>query len=119
MEKTVLIGEREVKFRSSAALPHIYRRKFNRDLFVDMSALQGKINMNRDGTSSLDVNSLELFENLAYCFAKHADPAIPDDVEEWLEQFETFDIYHILPEIIGMWTVETKTTSRPKKKNGQ
>ena len=119
MEKVVKIGEKEVKFRSSAALPHIYRRKFKRDIFVDMDALRKSMKKSANGETELDIDSLEMFENLAWCLAKHADPEVPDDVEVWLEQFETFDIYNILPDLFSMWVNENITTSRLKKKNGQ
>lgn len=119
MEKTVKIGEQEVKFRSSAALPHIYRRKFGRDIFVDMSHLQGNIRKGVNGEAELDIDSLEMFENLAWCFARHADPTIPDDIEEWLAGFDTFDIYNIMPELFSLWAQENKSTSVAKKKNGK
>lgn len=114
MEKIVKIGEHEVKFRSSAALPHIYRRKFHRDIFVDMDTLLKGMKKTSNGETQLDIDSLEMFENLAWCLAKHADPNVPDDVEVWLEQFETFDIYNILPELFNMWVNENVSTSKKK-----
>ena len=35
--------------------------------------------------SNLDLFSLEMFENIAYTMAKHADPQIPNEVDEWLD----------------------------------
>lgn len=119
MEKLVKIGEHEIKFRTSAALPHMYRRKFKRDIFVDMDALRKTMKKDKDGKGRIDIDSLEMFENLAWCFAKHADPEVPDDVETWLERFETFDIYNIMPDIFAMWTNENAGTSKLKKKNGK
>ena len=81
MEKIVKIGDKEVKFRSSAALPHMYRRKFRRDIFVDMDALRKSMRKGKNGEGEIDIDSLEMFENLAWCFAKHADPDVPDDPE--------------------------------------
>lgn len=118
MVKTVKIGDKEIEFKSSAALPHLYRRTFGRDIFVDMARLQQNVIKDSKGGSTIDVESLEMFENLAYCFNKHADKSIPDDIEEWLEQFGTFDIYNILPELLAMWNAENKTTSKLKKKAG-
>ena len=46
--------------------------------------------------------SLEMFENIAYIMAKHADPTIPDSPEEWLDEFSTFSIYQVLPKIIEL-----------------
>ncbi len=67
--------------------------------------------------SDLDLFSLEMFENIAYVMAKHADPNIPDTPEEWLDEFNTFSTYPILPELIKLWgpnmqsQVESKKTS--------
>ena len=116
MEKVIKIGEQDVKVKSSAAIPHIYRRRFGRDIFVDMGQIMKKFNP--DKPSEITVDSLEIFENLAYCFARHAAPEeVPDDIEVWLEQFEIFDIYNALPEIFDMWIKDNHTTGRLKKNN--
>ena len=67
--------------------------------------------------SSLPISSLEMFENIAFLMHKHGDPSQPSDIEEWLDQFETFDIYEILPEILEMWNLENRQLSTPKKKS--
>lgn len=46
-----------------------------------------------EASSHLDMFSLEMFENIAYIMAKHADPSIPDSPEEWPDEFSTFSIY--------------------------
>ena len=51
----------------------------------------------------LDTFSLEMFENIAYVMAKHADTNIPDTPEEWLDGFNTFSIYQVLPQLIELW----------------
>ena len=66
-------------------------------------------------SSALPLSSLEMFENIAYVMAKHGDPSQPDNIEEWLDQFEMFDIYEILPQILDMWKIETHQESEPKK----
>ena len=65
--------------------------------------------------ANLDLFSLELFENIAYIMAKHADPSIPDSPEEWLDGFNTFSIYQVLPEIIRLWGLNVQTTVASKK----
>ena len=47
--------------------------------------------------------------------AKHADPSIPDSPEEWLDGFNTFSIYQVLPEIIKLWGLNVQTTVASKK----
>lgn len=46
---------------------------------------------------------------------KHGDPTQPSEIDEWLEQFETFSIYKVLPEILEMWGLENKQMSVSKK----
>ena len=58
---------------------------------------------NREENSNLDMFSLEMFENIAFVMAKHADPAIPNSPEEWLDGFNTFSIYQVLPQLIELW----------------
>lgn len=40
LEKTIAIGDKQVKFRSSATIPRLYRVKFKRDIFKDLSRLE-------------------------------------------------------------------------------
>ena len=67
------------------------------------------------GSSHLDMFSLEMFENIAYIMAKHADPTIPDSPEEWLDEFSTFSIYQVLPKIIELWGLNVQTDVESKK----
>lgn len=117
IEKTVKIDGRDVKFKSSAALPRLYRIKFGRDLFVDMAKLSKTLEKSNEG--EIAIESLELFENVAYLMNKYAEPDAPDNIDDWLEQFETFDVYSVLPEIIDLWVSNTKQLSTAKKKIGK
>ena len=116
LEKTVKIGDTDVKFRSSASVPRLYRIKFGRDIFKDLSKLEKsyKEKAGEDG-SSLEIEDLEIFENVAYIMAFHADPTIPKTIDEWLEQFEMFSIYEILPEILELWGTNLITDVQSKK----
>lgn len=116
LEKTVKIGEREVRFRSSASVPRLYRIKFKRDIFRDLTRLEKsfKEKAGEDG-SMMEIDDLEIFENVAYIMAYHADPTIPGTIDEWLEQFEMFSIYQILPEILELWGTNLVTDVGSKK----
>ena len=116
MIKVVKIGDKDVTLKSSAAIPHMYRRKFNRDIFLDMESLQKMLKKSSDNSLEVGVEALEMFESLAWCFTKHADPDVPDDLDIWLEQFELMDIYNIFPTLIDMWVGERASTSKLKKK---
>lgn len=113
--KNILIDGREVSFRASAAIPRIYRIKFQRDIYKDLASLEKAIGENSEEVSNLDMFSLEMFENIAYIMAKHADPAIPDSPEEWLDEFGTFSIYQVFPKIIELWGLNVKTDIESKK----
>ncbi len=115
IEKRIAIDGKEVPFKASAAIPRIYRTRFGRDLYKDMASLEGAVAENDAGASTLDIGSLEVFENMAYIMAKHADPSIPDTPEDWLDEFEMFSIYQIFPEIFAMWAENIKTDVAPKK----
>ena len=62
------------------------------------------------------MNDLEIFEDVAFIMARQYDASIPDSVDEWLEQFEMFSIYKVLPAILELWSLNNKTTAVPKKK---
>lgn len=114
--KNLEIDGKQVPFKASAAIPRIYRIKFGRDIYKDLSALEKAVGKDKEESSSLDMFSLEMFENIAYVMAKHADPGIPDTPEEWLDEFNTFSIYQILPQLIELWGLNVKTDVEAKKK---
>lgn len=126
MEKVINIGGKDVKMRASALIPRMYRFKFGRDILRDMTSLKKafkkRSELPEDATdeqkeeATLSEINLMIFENVAYIMAKHADPSIPDDPNEWLDGFEMFSIYEIFPEILQMWNLNNETTSKPKKK---
>lgn len=115
LEKKIVIDGKPVAFKASAAIPRIYRIKFNRDIYKDLSSLQTSVKGNDEDSSEIDLPSLEMFENIAYVMAKHADAAIPDSVEDWLDEFNTFSIYQILPQLIELWGLNMETQVKAKK----
>ena len=119
MTRNITIDEKEVVFKASAAIPRIYRLKFGRDIYRDLAALEKNVGENEEGKSHLDLVSLEMFENIAYIMAKHADPTIPNTPEEWLDEFNTFSIYQILPQLIELWGLNVQTDAEAKKKFDQ
>ena len=93
LEKTVNISGTEVRFRSSAAIPRLYRIKFKRDIFKDLAKLEAS------------------YKGKAY----HADHSIPGNIDDWLDQFEMFSIYEVLPEILELWGTNLITDVNAKK----
>ena len=115
LSKTVKVGDREVTFKSSAAIPRMYRIKFKRDIFKDLTKLEKSYKDKGDGSKELEIEDLEIFENVAYIMALHADKSIPSTIDEWLDQFEMFSIYEILPEILELWGSNLFTDVKSRK----
>lgn len=113
MEKTITIGDKDVRFKATASTTRKYRQRFGRDLFMDINKL---VLNSQTGLTSGD---LECFEDVAYIMAQQADDTIPDDPDEWLDQFEILDIYQVLPEIVELWGLNALTLEEPKKKVGK
>ena len=113
--KKIEIDGKEVAFKASAAIPRIYRLKFQRDIYKDLRSLEKSIGDGNEESSNLDLFSLEMFENIAYIMAKHADGSIPDTPEEWLDDFNTFSIYQVLPQLIELWGLNVQTEVEAKK----
>lgn len=126
MEKMVKIDGKEVGFRATALTPRIYRHKIGRDMIQDLNKLQSSYNkamrLPDEATddeikeAQLSALDLEIFENAAYVMAKQYDANLPNSPEEWLDGFETFSIYEILPAILELWQLNSATTAKPKKK---
>ena len=117
VERTINVSGKEVRFRSSAAVPRLYRAKFKRDIFKDFSKLEKSYKDNADEGEAFAIEDLEIFENVAYIMAYHADPTIPGTIEDWLDEFDMFSIYQVLPEILEMWGTNMMTDVASKKRN--
>lgn len=114
--KTIEICGQPVRFCASAATPRLYRLKFKRDIFADMQKLTKDFQERNTGTD-LAVESLEIFENVAYIMAFQADRSIPDIIDQWLDQFEMFSIYEVLGELVQLWGDNLFTSASAKKNN--
>ena len=115
MIKQIEIDGKQVSFKASAAIPRIYRMKFQRDIYKGLKALEKSIGESSEESSNLDMFSLEMFENIAFVMAKHADATIPNTPEEWLDGFNTFSIYQVLPQLIELWGLNVQTDVEAKK----
>ena len=104
IERTLKISGQEVRFRSSATVPRLYRAKFKRDIFKDLNSLKAAyskktssiIGVDGQGDAEIPIEDLEIFENVAYIMAYHADSGIPDTIDEWLDRFDTVSYTHLL-----------------------
>lgn len=149
LTRTIKIDEQDVLFRASATVPRLYRAKFRRDIFRDLitlrTAMKDSIDKNAEKSeeakaeeseadtnpeesektaeimfSSLSIDNLEMFENIAFIMAKHADPDnVPDTPEEWLDQFSTLSIYMVFPKLLELWNLNTEQQAESKKNIAQ
>lgn len=102
MEKTLIIDNKEVRFKSTAATPLRYKAQFGRDFFSEIIKLNklGKLKLNGKDSDLEKLGSIEfdVFYNIIWTLAKTANPSIPEPIT-WLDGFEEFPIMEILPEV--------------------
>ena len=115
MERVIEVSGKRVAFKASAAVPRLYRAKFKRDIFKDFSRLEQSYKGKAEDGGAFAIEDLEIFENVAYVMAAHADPAVPPTIEDWLDQFDMFSIYEVLPQIIELWGANMLTDVAAKK----
>lgn len=115
IKREIEICGKKIPFRSSATIPRLYRAKFKRDIFKDLSKLESSYSGKKSEGKEFQIEDLEIFENVAYIMAYHADNTIPSTIEEWLDQFEMFSIYEVLPQILELWGDNMQTDISSKK----
>ena len=115
IKREIEICGNKISFRSSATIPRLYRAKFKRDIFKDLSKLEKSYAGNQTEGAEFQIEDLEIFENVAYIMAYHADNSIPATIEEWLDQFDMFSIYEVLPQILELWGDNITTDVQAKK----
>lgn len=127
MDRTIKVDDQDVKFRATARTPRLYRALIGRDMIRDMNQLRiaynKAVSVSEDASeeeiqdAQMSAVDLEIFENVAYIMARHADPDMFEkSPDEWLDKFDMFSVYKILPELLKLWHLNTATTSQPKKK---
>lgn len=115
MEKTLNIDGKDVRFKSTAGTLMRYRMNFGRDLIKDIAKLEKRYKSVENGEDEFEIYDLEMFEKIAWAMAKTADNNIKD-IEKWLDDFESFSIMVILPEIMDLLIANMKQAQESKKK---
>lgn len=114
MEKTLNIDGKDVRFKSTAGTLMRYRMNFGRDLIKDIAKLEKRYKSVENGEDEFEIYDLEMFEKIAWAMAKTADNNIKD-IENWLDDFESFSIMVILPEIMDLLIANMKQEQDSKK----
>lgn len=115
MEKVLTVGNKQIRLKSTAGTMMRYRNYFHRDFIKDLVRLQGKLKERKEKGIDFELLDLEIFEKITWCMAKTADSELPD-IEHWLDEFDSFDIMYILPEIMGLLVNNMATLDNAKKK---
>lgn len=106
MDRVVLIDDKEVTMRATAATLIHYYSTFRRDLIKDMQAMQAEGTAMAPGTAGT-------ISRLAYIMDTDKNRPAYD---EWLEQFSPFGVLMAGPEILGLWTDSQRRLVEGKKK---
>lgn len=107
-EKTIKIGNKEVKLKTSAYTPLLYNDLFHENIFAEMNS----IIRSASETGQVPYERVSVLYKLTYCMAKHADKTIPS-IDEWMDQFDVFDIPEIAGELVNLWTADNQGQSTP------
>lgn len=131
MEKMLQIEEgRSYNFKASALSPIQYNRIFKgRDFLRDIEEMAEKAQeMEENEETTLSVENYEQFVRLSYLFAYQGLAPTPTRTKEqeeflekypdpwtWIDSFNTFSIYKMLPDIVEVWYGGDIRLVKPKK----
>lgn len=119
MEKTIVIDGKPIRFKTSGAVVKRYMMQFQRDFFDDIfkmaegSLIEGDLKELDRAEMVKVVRSIDfnVFYDIAWTFAKTADSTIPDPLT-WLDGFDEFPIFEILPELQELLTSAIATKKK-------
>lgn len=120
MEKTIVIDNKQVRLKATAALPKRYKAQFGRDYFADLmkvakvfgKGMKRNFGIQDISFASLDHMDMEVFYDIIWTMAKTADRTIPDPLE-WLDGFDTFPLKEIMEDVKELLT-DTMPASKKK-----
>ena len=111
MEKTIIIDDQEVRFKSTGATPLRYKSQFGEDFFVAITKLEKLSSINKDAVTYEDIAKIdfETLYNICWVLAKTANKEIPDPIT-WLDSFDSFPLMDVIPELgdLIMSSVQSK-----------
>ncbi|KGR89046.1 hypothetical protein [Lysinibacillus odysseyi] len=101
MEITLTIDGKEIPFKSTGAAVKRYMAQFQRDLLKDIMKM-GVANIDFDNMTEeqaiewmRDHIDFNMFYDVAWVYAKTANPAIPEPFT-WLDSFDEFPILDVI-----------------------
>ena len=105
MEKIINIGGVDVRLKSTAATPLIYKNQFKTSFLTDMMLLS-KAFQNGTDISKMSYNQirnvdLDIFYNFVWALAKGADKNIEPPLE-WFAKFSEFDLEEVTTDVMEL-----------------
>lgn len=113
MEKTIAIDNKQVRFKSTAATPLRFKAQFGKDYFAELIKLNklNEFKQDKSNYEALENADFEVFYNIIWSLAKTADKSIPEPIE-WLDEFEEFPLFEIIPQIQDLITASIQTKKK-------
>lgn len=120
MEKTITIDGRAVRLKSTGATVLRYKQQFGKDYFGELLKLvklaepfsaNDELDLSAMNSEDLALFDLEVLYNFVWVLAKTADKNIPEPIE-WLDEFDSFPIMEILPEIMDILATSIQTKKK-------
>lgn len=116
MEKTIIIDEKQVRFKSNGSTALRYKVQFGKDYFQEIMKMLPLAKLQKKKSQEVKAKDLEtldfeVFYNICWVMAKTADHSIPEPLL-WLDQFDEFPIADILPELQELIEATLKTTKK-------
>lgn len=118
MEKTLIIDDKEVRFKSTGATPLRYKAQLHRDFFADILRLNSLRNISEGKelkAEDIEQVDFDVLFYIVWVLAKTSDNTIPEPFE-WLDKFDEFPIIEIvmeLQDLIGASLQSKKKTNHP------
>ena len=110
MNKTVNIAGIPVELKATGSTMLKYRNWFGRDLITDFKTVQRSF----ENGEEMSGEAFDIIAKLTYTMAKQADKGIPNDLEEWLDQFDTFPISEFAADVVMLWASSLQGKSTVK-----
>lgn len=116
MIKTIEIDGKRIEFKATASTPRVYRQAFGRDIYLDLTSLYEAISKDEP----MSIEALETYENISFVMAMQGEGKeikrenVEKEMENWLDQFSTFSIYQVVPQIMELWRLNTEQSSELK-----
>lgn len=113
MEKTIIIDGKPIEFKSTGATALRYKAQFGNDYLADILKLSPLTKLDMDNLTDEDLKLIdfEVFYNIAWTLAKTANKGIPDPLS-WLDEFDEFPLFDILPDIQDMLLANIQQTKK-------